>query len=133
MHWYSQLKRKDTQMQTEDFEARWHQLAAEVITGMKEWRQQHPKATFREIETALDERLARVRARMLQDLALASRAAEWHNQSEAERPLCPDCGIPLQPRGSNDRELTTDYDQAIALKRSYGVCPRCQRGLFPPR
>ena len=31
-----------------DFEARWHQLAEEVISGMKEWRLQHPKAKLRE-------------------------------------------------------------------------------------
>ena len=36
----------------DDFEARWHEEAEEVISGMKEWRLQHPKATFREIEQA---------------------------------------------------------------------------------
>ena len=29
---------------------RWPQMSEEVIRGMTEWRQQHPKATFREIE-----------------------------------------------------------------------------------
>ena len=43
-------------------EAQWRQLADEVCTGMKEWRLQHPKATLTEIERALDERLARMRA-----------------------------------------------------------------------
>lgn len=56
-------------------DARWHQVAEDVMTGMKEWRMQHPKATCREIEAALDERLARRRARMLEDALLASRAA----------------------------------------------------------
>jgi hypothetical protein len=37
---------------------------------------QHPRATFREIEAALDENLARVRARMLKDATSMSRAAE---------------------------------------------------------
>jgi hypothetical protein len=32
----------------EDFDVRWHELAEEVISGMKEWRLQHPKATLRE-------------------------------------------------------------------------------------
>ena len=63
-------------MQFKDLDARWRVLTEEVITGMQEWRQQHPKATFREIETALDERLARVRARMLEDAALLSRSAD---------------------------------------------------------
>jgi NADH pyrophosphatase NudC (nudix superfamily) len=118
-------------MRIEDLDAHWHELAEDVITGMKEWRLQHPKATFREIEIALDERLARLRARMLEDAALVSRAAEWGAES-VERPTCPKCGTPLQPRGKEPRELTTQYDQRIHLERGYGVCPKCQTGLFPP-
>jgi len=118
-------------MRIEDLDAHWHALAEDVMTGMKEWRQQHPKATFREIEAALDERLARLRARMLEDAALVSRAAEWAAES-VERPVCPKCGTPLQARGKEARALTTQYDQSIQLERSYGVCPKCQTGLFPP-
>ena len=44
----------------DDFDAKWNQLAQEVMSGMKEWRLQHPKATLREIEAALDERLESV-------------------------------------------------------------------------
>ncbi|MEZ4768890.1 MAG: hypothetical protein R2844_10755 [Caldilineales bacterium] len=40
-----------------DFDAQWEQLAEEVMSGMKEWRLQHPRASLREIESALDERL----------------------------------------------------------------------------
>jgi hypothetical protein len=40
----------------DDFDAGWHELAEQVISGMKEWRLQHPKATLREIEQTLDER-----------------------------------------------------------------------------
>ena len=42
----------------QDFDAKWDELAEEVLSGMKEWRLQHPKATLREIEQALHERLA---------------------------------------------------------------------------
>ncbi len=31
-----------------------------MVTGMREWRQQHPHATLREIEQAMDERLAKL-------------------------------------------------------------------------
>jgi hypothetical protein len=41
---------------------------------MKEWRIQRPKATLKEIEIALDERLGRLRARLIEDMALASSA-----------------------------------------------------------
>ena len=105
-------------MRIEELDAHWHALSDEVITGMKEWRIQHPRATFQEIETALDERLARLRARMLEDAALASRAADLSAASEAERPVCPACGIPMQPRGQPSRELLTNHDQTLHLKRS---------------
>jgi uncharacterized protein with PIN domain len=117
----------------DELEACWRQLAEEVVTGMKAWRLQHPQATFREIEHALDERLARVRARMLEDAALLSRAADWREASTSERPRCPQCGTMLESRGAQTRTLTTQYAQSVELKRQYAVCPQCQAGFFPPR
>ena len=116
----------------QDFDARWDELAAEVLSGMKEWRLQHPKATFREIEQALDERLGKMRARMLQDAALASAAADLHGAAVAQRPACPECGAPLEGRGMAVRRLTTQHNLTVDLTRSYGVCPQCGAGLFPP-
>jgi hypothetical protein len=115
-----------------DFDARWHELAEEVMVGMKEWRVQHPRATFREIEQALDERLGKLRVRMLQDAALASAAADIKGAQEEERPVCPECGAQLEGRGTAVRELTTQHNQTVKLTRSYGVCPQCGAGLFPP-
>jgi hypothetical protein len=90
-----------------DFDAKWHELAEEVMSGMKEWRLQHPKASLREIERALDERLGKMRARMLQDAALASAAADIQAAQEGERPVCPQCGATLEARELHERELTT--------------------------
>ncbi len=116
-----------------EVETRWHELAEEVIIGMKEWRLRHPKATFKEIETALDDRLARVRARMLEDAALASEARDVSAVSLEERPKCPECGQRLEARGEETRSLTTNHNQTITLKRGYAVRPACGAGLFPPR
>jgi YgiT-type zinc finger domain-containing protein len=116
-----------------EVEARWQELTDEVITGMKEWRLQHPKATLREIEAALDERLNKVRARMLEDAALASAAADLSTAGEEERPGCPRCGGRLEAHGSERREVTTTGNQRIRLTRTYAVCPACGAGLFPPR
>lgn len=113
-----------------DFDARWEELAEEVISGMKEWRLQHPRATLREIEAALDERLAKMRARMLQDAALASSAADLRRG--AEQRVCPECGGKLVERTREVRRLVTTHDQVIELERSYGVCHRCGAGIFPP-
>lgn len=118
-------------MGKEKVEAGWREASEEALSGMKAWREQHPKATLREIEAALDERLGRLRRRMLEDAALASRAAEWEANSE-EAPVCPECGTRLERRGKAKRQLTTEYDQTLELERRYGVCPVCQTGLFPP-
>jgi len=120
-------------MRLDDLDARWHELTEEVTSGMKEWRLQHPKATFREIEAALDERLARLRAHMLEDAALLSRATELESATTAERLTCPECHVPLHARGVQTRTLVTQHDQTIPLERQYAVCPECHKGFFPPR
>lgn len=114
------------------FGARWHEEAEEVISGMKEWRLQHPKATFREIEQALDERLGKMRARLLQDAAMASAAADLATAEGGERVRCARCGALLEDRGLKERRLTTHHDQVVRLERSYGVCSVCGAGFFPP-
>jgi YgiT-type zinc finger domain-containing protein len=120
-------------MRNENFAQEWQELSEEVITGMKEWRLQHPKATLREIEAALDERLGRLRARMLQDAALASAKADWEGAAEQECPVCPECGARLDPQGKQKRHLQTHGGKEIVLEREYGVCPACGAGFFPPR
>jgi YgiT-type zinc finger domain-containing protein len=113
-------------------ESKWEALAAEVFLGMKEWRLQHPKATFKEIEQALDLRLSALRARMLQDVALASAAATVHATAPEDRPTCPACGGRLVARGQDTRAVATTHGQTVTLSRSYAVCPACGAGLFPP-
>jgi hypothetical protein len=104
-------------MRIEDVDARWHELTEDVISGRKEWRLQHPKATFREIEAAVDARLSRLRARRLEDAALLSRATEAKREDTAAPLTCPACGTPLQARGQPSRELVTQHDQPIHLQR----------------
>jgi len=115
-----------------DFDAQWDELAEEVLSGMKEWRLQHPKATLRQIEGALDERLGKMRARMRQDAALASAAADIQAAQAAEQPRCGACGVVLVERAVAERQLITQHNQVVKLARSYGVCPTCGAGLFPP-
>ncbi len=120
-------------MWSAETEARWRELAEEAMAGMREWRVQHPKATLVEIEAELDERLAKVRARMLQDTAQVSAAADIAKASEQEPLRCPECGEKLKDQGQDTRKLTTTGNQTITLRRSYGLCPRCGARLFPPR
>lgn len=113
-------------------EAQWSRDAASVWTGMADWRAAHPTATFNEIEAALDERLNQVRARVLADLALASRAADLQATSAEERPRCTRCGGVLQARGQSERGLVTQGGAEVHLVRSYATCSHCGDGSFPP-
>ena len=116
-----------------DFDRRWQGESQEMLTGMKEWRLQHPHATLKEIEMALDERWRHLRARMLEDAALASAAADWEEEVAEEQPCCPECGAKLKARGVQaTRHLQTHGGQEIVLQREYGVCPGCGAELFPP-
>lgn len=118
-------------MQRQEFDARWREAAEEAFTGIRQWREAHPRATLTEMEDELDARLSRLRAQVLQEVVLTSPAADWSQAAVPERPVCPDCQVPLSSRGRQRRGLRTTGDQPVPLERSYGVCPRCQRGFFP--
>jgi hypothetical protein len=101
-----------------DFDCQWGEWSQEVRTGMKEGRLEHPRATLSEREQALDERLGRLRAGMLADLALASTAADLSGEVEQCRAGCPDCGRGLEARGEKLRQLRTHSGQQLSLWRS---------------
>lgn len=110
----------------------WRGLLEEVAGGLREWRAAHPRATFREIEVALDARLDRARARLLEEVALTSPAADLAGSPAAERPRCAHCGGAVQARGQQARAVTVRGDQTVRLRRGYGVCTGCGAGVFPP-
>jgi YgiT-type zinc finger domain-containing protein len=112
-------------------QGKWEQVAQEVLTGLKDWRAQHPRATFAEIEQALDTRLSRLRTRLLEDVALASAATEGAAAPEGAR--CPTCGGALVPRGQTTRAVTVRENQTVTLRRGYAVCSACGAGVSPPR
>jgi YgiT-type zinc finger domain-containing protein len=115
------------------FGAQWMPVSEDVLSGMRDWRAQHPRATLTEIAVELDSRLAGIRARMLEHLAQQSQAAAWSGpQSAEEPPRCPQCGTPLEARGRKTRRLMTHGGRELAVRREYGVCPQCGQGLFPP-
>lgn len=120
-------------MGTKNFEERWAGLNREVAQKMALWRNAHPKATLRQIEAAMDEQLAQMRARMIEDLINTSAAGYWSSAPEAHPPKCPQCGQPLEKHGKHQRRLKTEGGEQLELAREYGVCPACGAGLFPPR
>ena len=112
-------------MQVPEDEAAWGRQAAQVRIDLQAWRAAHPRATLRQIEAEVDRRLAAVRARLVEAMALAG-------PTEAPPPPCPECGTPMAWDGERVRRLTTTHDEAVALPRRYARCPRCGTGLFPP-
>ncbi|MCD6033844.1 MAG: hypothetical protein K0S78_6030 [Thermomicrobiales bacterium] len=108
---------------------RWLAETAERFAALEAWRQAHPRATWVEIEAAVDAQLGPLRARVLGETAMASEATAL----DGERRGCPDCGAGLHAAGTRRRRLRSEQDEPIDLERTYARCPTCGTGLFPPR
>jgi hypothetical protein len=52
-------KQREVSEAMQECDQQWHRRSEDVLVGMKEWRQQHPRATVTDIEAALDERVER--------------------------------------------------------------------------
>lgn len=108
---------------------RWLADAADRFATLAAWRQAHPRATWAEIEAAVDAQLGPLRADLLRDTALTSDAADLRGADRA----CPTCGARLQAAGTRRRRLRGEHNTALELERTYARCPACGTGLFPPR
>jgi hypothetical protein len=117
-------------MKRDEVQANWSGLSEEIMQGVAEWREQHPKATFREIEAEIDKRLAGLRAQMISDTAMQSAQTEW--ESGVAGVVCSKCGETLEKKGKKKRKLETQGGRTVELIREYGVCPKCGQGIFPP-
>jgi hypothetical protein len=102
------------------------------VLGMTQWRKEHPKATWAEIEAAVDERINQVRAQLIQDVVQMGESEDWSEIPQEERPRCATCGKPLWGRGKQTRWVQTNGGEAVKLTRTYGTCPDCGVGFFPP-
>ena len=118
-------------MADQPFEPDWDRIFREIQDEMVRWRQAHPKATLREIELENERVLARLHARMVQDLAAASAAADFAGQPADSRPQCRDCQVPLVAHGQKRRTLRSYGNQPLALERGHGTCPQCGQAFFP--
>ncbi len=108
----------------------WEKLHEEAMRAVLDWREAHPKATLAEIEEAVDEQLATLRAQLVQDMAQASATADV--KAHNDRAICPHCSTGVRVESKRKRRLKTTHGRAVALERSYVVCPSCAVGFFPP-
>jgi hypothetical protein len=105
---------------------------AAVQQALWAWRRAHPTATFNEIEDAVDQQFAALRAQVLADLSLASRAADVQAKQAGAPPRCPACG-----RGSSAKARTTGRSWCRGARRSTWSgttrsAPPAGRGFSPP-
>ena len=117
-------------MKKEKLQEKWQGLNEDMIIGISDWREKHPRATLREIEMEIDKRLLEMRARMIADTAMKSPSAEWEKGAVE---VCPKCGGELLKKGKKKRRLETQGGKEVELEREYGICLDCGYGLFPPR
>ena len=99
---------------------------------MSQWRKEHPHATWAEIEAAVDAPINQLRAQLIEDLVQMGEDEDWSQKPEQERPTCATCGKALWARGKQTRSLQTTGGEVVELTRSYGTCPTCGAGFFPP-
>jgi len=111
----------------------WLTKSAKILSDVKEWRKAHPKATFVEIEDEVHRRLMQLEAQLLQDTAQESASQAWGKEPEGAIPRCPTCQVPLQARGQHTRTLQGNGGESVMVLRTYGTCPKCGEGFFPPR
>jgi uncharacterized protein with PIN domain len=117
---------------SQDAHTRWQAQARAAREALAQWRQQHPTATFTEIEAAVDQQVDALRAQLVAELARASRAADLAAKDAGAPPRCPACGERLVRQGQHRRQVVVQGGQTVGLDRDYAVCPVCGVGLFPP-
>jgi hypothetical protein len=105
---------------------------ADLQARLRQWRREHPQATFDEIEDAVQQEIVALQAQLVEEVLAASPAAADGEPVPAAGPLCAGCGTPMQRSGQRTRTVLSRLGQPIPLERAYYVCPACGAGLFPP-
>ena len=100
---------------------------------MDTWNKSNPGATFLEREVKAHELASLLEAQLIQESAETCETDDWSKLQEQERPTCPNCKVPFLSRGKRLRRLQGTAGKTIQLKRTYGTCPNCGIGIFPPR
>src|SRR5256885_15754426 len=103
-----------------EYEQRCKELAQEVLLEMRSWREEHPTATLREIEEEVDQRMARMRAGLVEGIAMTSAAVEGGSRAAQPPAPWPRCGGVLQAGGKQVRQLRTTGGRTVRVSRSYG-------------
>lgn len=107
---------------------------ADVHVRLRQWRRDHPQASFDEIEDAVQHEIVQLQAQLVAEvLAANTPAGETAGETAGEAvPVCAACDTPLQRSGPRTRTVLSRLGQPVPLERAYWVCPTCGAGRFPP-
>ena len=103
----------------------------ELREQLRQWRREHPQATFDEIDAEVVRRYAAVEAAVVAELSALGASTEGADPVVAAV-RCPQCQTLMQRRGQRTRQALSRRGEAVPLTRDYYVCPACGAGLFPP-
>jgi hypothetical protein len=108
-------------------EAVFLELAARMYSGLEDWYDEHPAASFGEIEEAA----RRLRREMMgETLTVLINGRDSGFQPEA--PKCEGCEQAMEFKGYRGWGIS-GLEGETRLMRAYYVCPRCEgETLFPP-
>jgi hypothetical protein len=108
-------------------EAVFLELAARMYSGLEDWYDAHPEASFGEIEEAA----RRLRRKMMGE-TLTVLINGRDNGFQAEAPQCEACEQAMEFKGYRGWGLS-GLEGETRLMRAYYVCPGCEgETLFPP-
>ena len=100
--------------------------AAHLFDELDTWYEQHPDATFEELEAQ-----ARPQRRVLMGSTLALLINGRDCGMQLDPPACPACGVPVEFEGYRQRTVI-GLEGDTRLERAYYTCPRCtKQTLFP--
>jgi ribosomal protein S27AE len=104
----------------------WQEVVEETLRELRGWRTDHRRATFAEIEGAVEQRLGDLRAELIGGLVRSA-----GDEVEEEPRVCEQCGQQMESRGVRERVVTVRGDRPVRFQRRYRVCPACGAGFSP--
>jgi len=112
--------------QQEREKERFMNASAKMYNELREWREQHPEASFDEIVAQVTPRRQELMGELLAQLALQ------HGSGQVTEGLvCEKCGTVMEYKGEPKRDVE-HLEGETELYRAYFYCPHCEGGVFPP-
>lgn len=100
--------------------------AEELWDEFNAWQDDHPEATFDEMEEEIGEQRRAVLGELLE---LSLRRKDLGATPEA--PSCEKCGRPMKFKGYARKKIQ-GLEVDAEIPRAYYVCPNCGVGISPP-